>query len=87
MNANSFIKNATPHLVAIAVFLVLTIAFFAPEFGGKVLVQGDTNQWKGMAQEVLTYRDKTGHNPVWTNSMFGGMPTYQIAMDTKKAIL
>ncbi|MBK6610190.1 MAG: YfhO family protein [Sphingobacteriales bacterium] len=85
MNANSFIKNATPHLVAIAVFLVLTIAFFAPEFGGKVLVQGDTNQWKGMAQEVLTYRDKTGHNPVWTNSMFGGMPTYQIAMDTKKS--
>ena len=52
--------------------------YCAPALDGKVLVQGDVNSWKGAAQEALNYKAETGNYTSWTNSMFGGMPTYQI---------
>ena len=72
-------KKYVPHLIALATFLVITYAFFAPIFSGKELRQGDVNNWKGMSKEITDFKDKTGEWTYWTNSMFGGMPAYQIA--------
>jgi hypothetical protein len=77
----TFWKKNWPHFVAIAVFLLVAVVFCQPSLSGKVLLQSDTQGWKGMAQQSFEYREKFGHFPLWTNSMFGGMPAYQIAMD------
>jgi len=74
----SLFKSALPHIIAVVVFALVAIVYCKPAFEGKVLQQSDVTQWKGMAQDALQYRDKTGHTPLWTTSMFGGMPTYQI---------
>ena len=73
-------KKYLPHLIAVAAFLILTVAFFAPLFGGKELKQQDINNWKGMSNEIVTYHEKSGESTLWTNSMFGGMPAYQISV-------
>jgi len=73
-----FLKKHYVHLVAIVIFFVSTLATFFPSFQGEKLQQGDIVHWKGMAQEVISYHDKTGETSLWTNSMFGGMPTYYI---------
>lgn len=76
-----FKKDILPHLIAIAVFLTLTILFFQPIFfEGKALQQGDILQWEGGAKELLDYREATGEEGLWTNSMFGGMPAYLISV-------
>ncbi len=69
-----------PHLLAIAAFLVVSAAYFAPALGGKTLVQGDIINYKAMSAEVQAHREAYGEEPLWTNSMFGGMPAYQISM-------
>ncbi len=72
------IQKSLPHIGAFAVFFFLGALFFYPQFQGKVLQQGDIMQYRGMSQEVRAWKEKTGHESLWTNSMFGGMPTYQI---------
>ena len=67
------------HVAAIAFFLLTTFFYFRPQFSGYMLEQHDIAQFQGMVQEVKAYRDKFGEEPLWTNSMFGGMPTYQIS--------
>jgi hypothetical protein len=74
-------KAIYPHLIAVAVFLSVAVIYCKPALEGKVLQQSDVTQWKGMAQDALEYREKNGITPLWTNSMFSGMPAYQIAMD------
>ncbi len=74
----SFFKTHLTHFIAVAIFLIVSIIYCKPALEGKVLQQSDISQWKGMAHDALTYGEKYGHNPLWTNSMFGGMPTYQI---------
>lgn len=69
-----------PHLVIIGLFFVITYIFFAPQFGGNALRQSDVEQFKGMAHEIQEYRETHGEEPLWTNSMFGGMPAYQISV-------
>ena len=74
-----FFKKYGAYLVAAVVFLGLTLVYCWPSLQGKVLHQGDVLQWKGMAQELIEY-NKTADEPAnWTNSMFGGMPGYQIS--------
>ena len=73
-----FFKANLTHFIAVALFLLCSIIYCKPALEGKVLQQSDISQWKGMAQETLTAGAKYGQNPLWTNSMFGGMPTYQI---------
>ena len=70
-------KSALPHLIAIAIFAIVAIVYCRPALEGKVLQQQDITQWKGMAQDALSYAEKNGHTPMWSNSMFGGMPTFQ----------
>jgi hypothetical protein len=74
----NFLKTALPHLIAVIVFAIVAIVYCKPALEGKVLQQSDITQFKGMAQDALQYREQYGHTPLWTNSMFGGMPTYQI---------
>ena len=71
-------KKIAPYLVALVVFLGFAIAYCSPQFNGRVLQQGDINTWKGAANEAIMYYDANGEPTGWTNSMFGGMPTYQI---------
>ena len=72
-------KKAWPYLAAVVIFLVITMAFLSPLIEGKQLLQSDIIHWKGAAKEIIDFRDKTGQEPLWTNSMFGGMPAYQIS--------
>ncbi len=71
-------KNILPYAVAIVAFVAVAMIYCAPILEGKVLVQGDVNNWKGAAQEARTFYDEHGTRTWWTNSMFSGMPTYQI---------
>lgn len=73
------LKKSIPYVVALAIFIILSLIYAAPEvFDGKVLQAGDQISGKGMAHEVVDYHQKTGDYSWWTGSMFGGMPTYQI---------
>jgi len=72
-------KKYLPHLIAIALFLIITLLYFAPLMSGKEIQQSDISNWKGMAKELMDFKAKTGEQTFWTNSMFGGMPTYQIS--------
>ena len=74
------LKRAFPHLTAILLFLILSLTYFSPVLEGYKLKQGDIRNWWGMAKETTDFREDVGEEPLWTNSMFGGMPTYQILM-------
>ncbi|WP_324672540.1 YfhO family protein [Hymenobacter sp. GOD-10R] len=73
-------RRALPHLLAVVFFLVLAAMYFSPIlFEGKTLAQHDIVQFNGGAHEAAQYRDATGKEALWTNSMFSGMPTYLIS--------
>jgi hypothetical protein len=71
------IKKISPFLFAIGAGLILTLIYFYPQLQGKTVFQPDIVKHKGMAQEIIKYHDQ-GEPILWTNRMFGGMPTYQI---------
>ncbi|MCB9285473.1 MAG: hypothetical protein H6563_15515 [Lewinellaceae bacterium] len=82
------LRKIAPHLVAYLILMAVTFVFFAPYvFEGKVLQQSDNLQSRGMQTELREYKEKTGHYPLWTNSMFSGMPAYQIFYVPKSALL
>lgn len=72
--------------LAIVGFLLLSLLYFSPIFDGKTLQQHDVMQYQGMAHESLQYEEETGHAPLWTNTLFGGMPTYLIHIQTKNVV-
>ena len=77
-----FQKNILPHLIGIALFYAIVVFYFSPMvFDGQIIFQGDILQWEGSAKEVLDYRESTGEQALWTNRMFGGMPTYFISLE------
>jgi hypothetical protein len=82
----SFLQKAVPHLIAIAIFLVISALFCKPALEGNVLNQSDISGWKGMAQNSFEYKDQHGHFPLWNPNLFSGMPNYQIAMDGKSVL-
>lgn len=68
-----------PQALCILVFLLISAAYFQPLISGKkVMFQHDIKQAIGMANELESFKDETGEQSLWTNSMFGGMPAYQI---------
>lgn len=79
MQSNSQLKQFLPHLLVVGAFLILALAYFHPVLSGKKLAQSDLIQVAGMGQEVFEYKKTTGETTLWTNSMFGGMPAYQIS--------
>ena len=77
MNA---IKKLIPDMVAILVFAVISFAYFCPAVTeGRILSQHDSVAGIGAGQEGKEYLERTGERTRWTNSIFGGMPTYQMA--------
>jgi hypothetical protein len=77
------LRSAFPHFIAIGVFAGIAILYCHPAFENKVLEQEDVMQWQAMAHNSFKYKARHGHFPLWTNSMFSGMPAYQIAMDSQ----
>lgn len=73
-------KKAIPHIAAVVIFLIITLVYLKPVMSGKALVGHDTEGWIGMSEETVNWNDSHDEGTLWTNSMFGGMPTYQIAM-------
>ena len=74
------IKKILPDLIAIALFAVLSFAYFFPaDLDGRILFQHDSSAGVGAGQEATEFYEATGERTRWTNSLFGGMPTYQIA--------
>lgn len=72
-------KKYLPHLIGILSLLLLSVIYFYPQIQGQKLSQSDLVNYRGMASEMSEWQAKTGHKPLWTNSMFAGMPTYQIS--------
>lgn len=71
-------------LAAIVLFIILSFAYFMPaDLQGRILYQHDSSAGRGMGHEASVYREQTGEISRWTNSIFGGMPTYQISPSYK----
>ncbi|WP_369752304.1 YfhO family protein [Flavobacterium sp. WC2409] len=67
-----------PHALAIVGFLIVSLLYFYPVLQGKQIYQSDIAQYTGMAKEQNDFRASDHIEPYWTNSSFGGMPTYQL---------
>ncbi|MEO7769166.1 MAG: hypothetical protein ABIS01_17170, partial [Ferruginibacter sp.] len=76
-------KNILPHVIAVAIFLLIAVVYCLPVFQGMVVYQHDMLGTKGMTQQSIEFYEKYGTYPLWTNSMFGGMPTFQILFGGK----
>lgn len=74
------LKKYSSHLIALLIFAAVTYAYMPPVLSGKVLQQEDVTNSKGSTTETEVYYEKEGNTPLWTNAIFGGMPTYQISM-------
>jgi hypothetical protein len=68
------------HAVIILIFTILSFAYFFPVLEGKKLNAHDTKVFIGSSKEIQDYRNETGKEPLWTNSMFGGMPAFLISV-------
>lgn len=77
------LKSFYPYLVAFILFIVIAYAYFPALFEGKIVMQSDISSWRGAANEIIQFREQTGEEPLWTNSMFSGMPTTMISTEYK----
>ena len=76
----NLLKRMLPDVVAIVVFAVISFAYFCPAVTeGRILSQHDSVAGIGAGQEAKEYLERTGERTRWTNSLFGGMPTYQVS--------
>ncbi len=73
-------KKFLPHILSILAFAIITLAYFSPMLNGKTIKQNDVMNFKGMSKEIVDYRNEYKKEPLWTNSMFSGMPAYQISV-------
>ena len=80
MNKTALTKFA-PHIAAILLFICISFMYFTPVLEGKQLLGHDSESWMCMAKETMDYNTTHDEVTLWTNSMFGGMPTYQISMN------
>ena len=71
-------RKIYPHIIAIGIFIILGFAYCSPVLQGEVLQQSDMIQVEGMSKEAKDFYAQTGEHPLWTNSMFCGMPSYFI---------
>ena len=80
-------KKLIPAVSAIVIFLGIALAFFPDVLDGKELGGGDNAHFRGVARELIDYREETGKEALWTNAMFSGMPGYLINTSYKGNIL
>ena len=80
----TLLKKWLPDLLAVLLFAVLAFAYFFPaDIEGRILYRHDASAGRGAGQEGMEYMQKTGERSRWTNALFGGMPTYQMAPSYK----
>ncbi|MCB9201547.1 MAG: YfhO family protein [Flavobacteriales bacterium] len=86
-------KKITPYIyigICVVAFALISISYFTPVLSSKSIIQPDIVNYRGGAEELIKYRDSHGEDTYWTNSMFGGMPTYQAGaqypMDILKSV-
>jgi len=75
------LSRFTPHIIAVLLFIIISLIYFKPVIEGKQLIGHDTQSWMCMAKEAIDFNESHDDVTLWTNSMFGGMPTYQISMN------
>ena len=73
------LSKIAPYLLAIIVFMIVSIAYFSPVLEGKKIQQGDITQFKGSSKEIADFRAEYNTEPYWTNATFGGMPAYAVS--------
>jgi hypothetical protein len=79
-------RNILPHVISVAVFVLVALIYCRPALSGKVLQQSDVVHWKGMSKDIADYKEVHGKAPLWTTRMFGGMPGYQIATNNNNYV-
>jgi len=79
MQLKNYIKPALPHLIAILLFIVVSFAYFYPVLEGKILRANDSTVSRINSKEIQDFREKEGREPLWTNSIFSGMPAFLIS--------
>ncbi|MCK5906882.1 MAG: hypothetical protein KAG37_04785, partial [Flavobacteriales bacterium] len=80
INLMEILKKNMPHLIVVGLFVLISMVYFSPLLSGKKLYQGDIANFMGMSKEIKDFRSEHDEEPYWTNSMFGGMPAYQISV-------
>ena len=76
----TLLKKWLPDMLAVLLFAILAFAYFFPaDIEGRILYRHDASAGRGAGQEGIEYMQKTGERSRWTNALFGGMPTYQMA--------
>ncbi len=78
--AKTLCRRLMPFGLALVLYVIFSAIYFAPQFSGDVLIQGDVTQYEGMSQEIIKTREATGVDPQWSGSLFGGMPAYLISV-------
>ncbi|MFD2725936.1 YfhO family protein [Hyunsoonleella rubra] len=74
----SLFKKILPHILVVLAFIAVSLAYFYPVLQGKQIYQSDIVQYIGMSKQQKDFKAETGEETYWTNSAFGGMPTYQL---------
>ncbi len=74
------LKTCLPDVLAVLLFVVISVAYFFPaDIEGRILFRHDSSATRGAGQEASEYLQRTGERTRWTNALFCGMPTYQLA--------
>jgi len=76
MDTKNLFRKVTPYLLAVLLFLIISLIYFSPVLEGKKLQASDAMKFKGMSKEMVDYRQATGKEALWSNNMFSGMPAY-----------
>ena len=78
------LKKCLPDILAVILFAVIAFVYFMPaDIDGRILFPHDSAAGRGIGRELLEYQAKTGQKTRWTNSLFSGMPTYQLSPSYK----
>jgi hypothetical protein len=75
---NLSLKQIGTHFLVILGFALVAVLYFNPVLKGKKIYQSDIVQYTGMAKQHIDFRNAYDAESYWTNSAFGGMPTYQL---------
>ena len=73
------IKKVIPYIIAILIFTIVSLTYFSPVLEGKKIKQSDITQFIGSSKEIVDFRKQHGEEPYWTNTSFGGMPSYAVS--------
>ncbi|MEL6559147.1 MAG: YfhO family protein [Bacteroidota bacterium] len=88
MKKIDFRKDILPHIVAVGIFLIVVLIFFQPQLTkNRAISQHDVFQGRASGQELVDYRNETGEEGLWANSMFSGMPGYLINVNYNDTVL